>query len=213
MFGLDESQNASKAEGTYPLVVIIQTPKMNESIPEIERALAEALRKTLTDLIIDFPNDNFYYFVLTTVGEALTPGHSIWSEELLDLESEKQSLENKREDKEAVKSIIRYSYADSPLFYHYERHFKKVEELFLDRQPVINNITLEYSEKEFDLRINSMINALKIVDNEKFFGIGKQRERWFLNVEVNPPDGSNLIRAKNFNSKDRIKEWIDYGGE
>ena len=58
-----------------------------------------------------------------------------------------------------------------------------------------------------------MINALKRVDEEKYFGIGKERENWFLNVEVNPPDGSNQIRAENFNSKEKIQEWLDNGGE
>ena len=185
---------------------------MTNSIPDIELELADALRKTLSDLKQDYPNDTFYYFALTTVGEALSPGHSIWSEELLDSEAERQSIKYKR-DLETIKRNIRYSYADSPLFYHYGQHFKKVEELYLNRRPNIDDLNDEDWEKEFKLRINSMINALKRVDEEKYFGIGKERENWFLNVEVNPPDGSNQIRAENFNSKEKIQEWLDNGGE
>ena len=185
---------------------------MTNSIPEIELELADALRKTLSDLMQDYPHDTFYYFALTTGGEALSPGHSIWSEELLEAEAEKQSIQSKR-DRETIKNNMRYSYADSPLFYRYGQYFKKVEELFLNRRPNIDNLSAEDWEIEFDLRINSMINALKIVDNEKYFGTGKQREKWFLNVEVHPPDGSNVIRAENFNSKEKIQEWLDKGGE
>lgn len=183
---------------------------MTNSIPEIELELAAALRKTLSDLKRDYPNDTFYYFALTTVGEALSPGHSIWSEELLDMETEKQSIKYKR-NRETIKRDIRYSYADSPLFYHYEHHFKKVEELFWNR-PAIDNFD-EDGKKEYDLRINTMVNALKRVDQEQYFGTGKQRKNWFLNVEVNPPDGSNQIRAENFNSKEKIQEWLNDGGE
>ena len=181
------------------------------TIPEIELELEIALRKTLSDLMQDFPNDKFYYFALTTVGEALSPGHSIWSEELLDIEAEKQSIKG-NVDKEIIKNEIRYSYADSPLFYHYERHFKKVEKLFLNR-PDINEFNDEDWEKEFELRITSMVNALKKVDKENLFGVGEKRENWFINVEVNPPDGSNILRAEKLNSKQKVQEWIDNGGE
>ena len=57
-----------------------------------------------------------------------------------------------------------------------------------------------------------LADALKRMDEEKYFDTGKQRENWFLNVEVNPPDGSNLLRAEHLNSKEKIQEWLDSGG-
>ena len=42
------------------------------SIPEIELEIEKSLRKTLSDLMRDFPNDKFYYFALTTAGKALS---------------------------------------------------------------------------------------------------------------------------------------------
>jgi len=57
-----------------------------------------------------------------------------------------------------------------------------------------------------------MVNALKIVDEETYFGTGAARERCFLNVEVNPPDGS-VKRAELFHSKEKIKEWLDEGSK
>ncbi len=184
---------------------------MNNSIPEIEKELTNAIEKTIVNLKKDYPNDNFYYFALTTVEEALSPGHSIWSEELLEKEAKKQAEEN-NENYITVKQEIRFSYADSPLFYHYKKYFKKVESLFMARTNIFELNDKDY-DKEFNLRINTMIKALKNADKKGIFGLNEEREKWFINVEVNPPDGSNITRAKIFNSDNKIKEWIDWGGE
>lgn len=56
-----------------------------------------------------------------------------------------------------------------------------------------------------------MINALKTLDGEGFFGNGK--EKLFINAEVNPPDGSNEIRARLLNTDECVREWLNNGGE
>ncbi len=183
---------------------------MNHSIPEIERELTNAITQTIIALKNDYPDDHFYYFTLTTVEEALSPGHSIWSEELLEQEAKRQAKEND-EDYLTIKEEIRYAYADSPLFYHYREYFKKVDALFLAR-PNIFDLKDEDYDKEFHLRINTMVEALKNADRKSIFGKNEERKKWFINVEINPPDGSNITRAKIFNSEDKIKEWLDWGG-
>jgi len=52
-----------------------------------------------------------------------------------------QSLFDDR-DLAEIKEEMRYSYAGSPLFYHYAHHFTKVGELFLNR-PSIDKLNQE----------------------------------------------------------------------
>lgn len=184
---------------------------MSNLIPEIERKLTSAIEKTIIALRNDYPNDNFYYFTLSTGGEALTPGHSIWSEELLEKEAKKQAEEN-NDDYMSIKEELKFSPVESPLFYHYERYFKKVEDLF-SKRPNIHELNDENFDKEFNLRIDTMVKSLKNADKKGAFGINEERKRWFINVQILPPDSSNLIRAKIFNSEKKVQEWLDWGGE
>ncbi len=184
---------------------------MKEMLSEIEEELSIAIKQTIVALKKDYPSDHFYYFALTTGEEALSPGHSIWSEELLEQEAKRQAEESQR-DYRALKEDLRFSYADSPLFYKYEKYFKKVESLFRELPNIYDLNDADY-DKEFKLRIGTMIQALKKADTAGVFGVDEERQKWFINVEVNPPDGLNLSHAKIFNDDVKIKEWVDWGGE
>jgi hypothetical protein len=188
---------------------LMEEDKMIPIQKSMEQALITATKQTITAIKETHPNHHFYYFVLTTTGEALSPGHAAWSEELLETEAQKQAGE-RNENCDNVKGLIRYSYADSPLFCYGEAYFKEVERLFLQR-PGIDERNEKDWETEFNLRINAMINALKALDEEGFFGNAK--EKLFINVEVNPPDGSNEIRARLLNTDERVQEWLNNGGE
>lgn len=184
---------------------------MENTIKDIEMALVTALRLTLHDLYQDYPTEDFYYFVLSTTGEGLCPSHAIWSERLLDQEAQRQAPECGC-DVESMKAMLRFSAADSPLFERYQHHFQAVNQLFLSR-PCIDDLSDSEWQTEFDLRINAMLNALKTVAEAQCFGVGEQRARWFINVEVISPDESNLSRALQLNSKEKVEAWLDLGGE
>jgi len=56
---------------------------------ELKEAIKEATQKTFKDLIERLGGEQIYYFVLTTTGEALFPGHSVWTESLLETETQR----------------------------------------------------------------------------------------------------------------------------
>jgi len=108
-----------------------------------------------------------------------------------------------------LKEDLRWSYADSPLFYFGEKHFKTVEQLFLERPEMSHKMTSDEWDKEYDFRISEMTNALKELDEEELFGEKEHRRKIMINVEINPEDESNIERAKQLNPKGGIVgEWL-----
>ncbi|NML23626.1 DUF4303 domain-containing protein [Pseudoflavitalea sp. G-6-1-2] len=184
---------------------------MNSAQAALENLLIPAIRSTLDLVKSTYPKHHFYYFALTTTGEILTPGHSFWSTELLE-KAAIEAAEKQGSDPAEMCNLLRFSYADSPLFYIGEPFFGPVNEWFLHR-PGIDELCEKAWEEEADLRLGAMINSLQKLIDAGDFGTGKMRELWFLNVEINPPDGSNYDRALQLNSPSKVEEWLQLGGE
>lgn len=152
---------------------------------DLADALTDAVRAAVADLRRDSPGHTFYFFTLTTPGEAFGPALSAWSHEAL----------ASRPDADTV----RYSYADSPFSIVGEEHLAPVRELF-DRRPQIYDIDDEdASEAEFALRLRAMETALRRLDGEGVFGVEEARSEVLILVEVVPGDEENVDCARRLN--------------
>ncbi len=91
--------------------------------------------------------------------------------------------------------------------------FQKVEQIFELRDA--ENINEKDESVEFDFRINAMVEAMHQVDISGVFGTGDPRLNLLINVEVMPPDETNVIRAKKLNPKNSkiLPIWIEEAGE
>ena len=127
----------------------------------------------------------FTIFSLITSGEAHSPILSAWSYQEL----------HKLSDNDKEELLIKWSYADSPYTMYKNNFFQKVEQIFELRDA--ENINEKDESVEFDFRINAMVEAMHQVDISGVFGTGDPRLNLLINVEVMPPDETNVIRAKN----------------
>lgn len=174
--------------------------EFNSLVDEIKIAVAYSVK----ELFDNHPNEDFYYISLITSGEAHSPILSAWSYQEL------YKLSNN--DKEEAR-LIKWSYADSPYTMYKNDYFHNVEQIFESRD-------IEYLHKkdlnnEFDFRINAMVTAMQQADANGIFGSGESRLNLLINVEVMPPDETNVIRAKELNPKNSkiLPIWIEEAGE
>ncbi|UJF25224.1 DUF4303 domain-containing protein [Suttonella sp. R2A3] len=138
--------------------------------PLLKEAIKTATRKTYQAMLAYVGDEQIYYFVLTTVGEALSPGQSAWTEQLLE-EKTQQSLGLYLDNYEALKDDLRWSYSDSPLFCFGAQYFEPVTQLFLARPELTYTMSDEAWEKEYQFRISEMTQALIELDEEGLFGV------------------------------------------
>ena len=165
--------------------------------------ILEASKKAFLDLFSN--GEQYYYCVLITSGEALSPYISACSVESLSRYSKKHSEEDAKK--------IKWSYADSEYCsFGYELYFKSVELYFQERLG-INELDDDAWEQEFNLRILAMERAMKHLDSEGIFNINQLRENVFINVEVMPPDSTNTERALILNESKNITEWLTEAAE
>ncbi|MBZ0137307.1 MAG: DUF4303 domain-containing protein [Planctomycetes bacterium] len=145
----------------------------------------------------------YYYCSLVTTGEALPPVISAWSSEALRTEMAATGLSE---------DMLKWSCVDSPYYAFGENHFSVVRELFSDR---VVGPEAEFEEwtDEYDVRMESMVEAMKRLDRKGLFGHGKARENVVLLVEVIPPDETNTDRARDLNALAAIKEWLAEAAE
>lgn len=163
-----------------------------------------AVTHSVNELFKKHPNENFYYISLITSGEAHSPILSAWSYQEL------HKLSN-NDKEEAI--LIKWSYTDSPYTMYKNNFFQKVEQIFEFRDT--ENINEKDESAEFDFRINAMVEAIHQADISGVFGNGEPRLNLLLNVEVMPPDETNVIRAKKLNPKNSkiLPIWIEEAGE
>lgn len=161
-------------------------------------ALTAAVRAAISDLYRDHPGHTFYFFTLTTPGEAFGPALSAWSHEALAC----------RPDAEAV----RYSYADSPFSIIGEEYLAPVRELFAARPQVYDIVDDVVAEAEYELRLRAMETALRVLDAEGLFGSGDARANVLVLVEVVPPDDEDVERARRLNPPGpALNDWLQAG--
>ena len=169
----------------------------------LEDAIFDALDKTLIKLLSMYPDHSFYYFALITTGEASSPFISVWSRELL------ESTAKSNEDTENLK----WSCSESPLCFFAVECFKTVDDLF-QRRPEMNSDLSDAEWKlEYDLRLDAMEFALKRLDLNGVFGLGKARDKIYINVECMPPDYTNTDRAYRLNPINALSTWLEEAAE
>jgi hypothetical protein len=154
-------------------------------------AIYKATKDAYTALVQEFP-ENFYYFALITTGEAHAPFVAAWSYEAL-----------AKFDKD-----LKWSYADSPYCLHKEELFDEVKSLF-----ALRPFCAEENCDEYQFRISAMELALQKLDQENIFGKGEKRKKILINVEVVPPDVSNTERARRLNPPEALVDWLNEAAE
>jgi len=102
----------------------------------------------------------------------------------------------------------KWNFADSPYYAFGEEYFKPVQSL-LDTYPSIFEMEDEDEiEREFELRVSAMVQAMQKMDQEGIFSINQPREQVYINVECIPNDNSDVDRALLLNEAKNIQEWL-----
>jgi hypothetical protein len=171
---------------------------LNENDLSLSREIEKALMATFIDLSKN--GEHFYYCTLITSGDGGSPGFSAWSKEALNTIN--------IEDRE----IVKWSYADSPYFcYKYDEYWKTVEDIWYKRQDV-DLLSDDDFFKEINIRLEIIVLALKNLDEKGIFELNQRRDDIVINVEIMPPDGTNISRALRLNNKKILEEYIFEGG-
>jgi hypothetical protein len=161
---------------------------------ELTERIAAATRLAVADLFREYPGHDFYYCSLITSGEGLAPVLTAWSKEAL------QAAVKKAGNDPSARDELKWSYADSPFYGFGEKHFTRVNQAF-DSLPTDGAIGIE-------ARLRSMEEAMARLDREGFFGSGSKRLAIVINVEVMPPDHTNVERARRLNPPEALTEWL-----
>jgi hypothetical protein len=173
---------------------------------ELIDAIAAATSAAVTELFRAHANDHFYYCSLITTGEALPPNLVAWSIEALD------AVASQQPDAGKARRNLKWSYADSPFYCFGEAHFDEVWRLFraLGR--------LDFNDERawqagYDFRMSVMEEALARLDRAGLFGTGARRASIVINVEVMPPDRTNVERALRLNPPEALTDWLKEAAE
>ena len=98
-------------------------------------------------------------------------------------------------------------FADSPYYaFGYDEYFQQVVQLFEQRNSLVDYNDEEQWNEEYDLRLAAMVYAMKKLDAAGIFAINQPREQVYINVELMPPDDTDIERALSFNKPEDIKE-------
>lgn len=174
---------------------------------EFKEKLKVEIIKAARNIFLDLFNneEHYYYITLVTDGLVGTPFISAWSLEALERECEKNS-----EDAE----MIEWSYADSPYCAWKQERFNEVERLLCDRGN-ISELNDEEFEREYELRLFAMEEAMRELDNEGIFSRNQDRKNVVVLVEIMPPDYTNTKRAYRMNdSRTKIfTKWLEEAAE
>ena len=174
---------------------------------ELALAIGKATRIAVRALIREHP-ESFYYIALIASGEAHRPYLSAWSREALDRTEIAGS-----DDEDYERQLLKWSHADSPYCTYGDQFFGGVEELFDARPRMGYGMTSDECQKEWDLRVGAMEMAVSMLDSEGLFGVGSDREKVVVTVEVMPPDYMNTERVKRLNPPEAVAEWLKEAAE
>ena len=176
---------------------------------ELVEVFERAAEKAFTSLIEEHSTEHFYYFTMI-IDEALKPYISAWSYEALEECLAEKELENDEE-----RLWYKWGACESPYAgYGYDENFSECENLLDKRETIADKIheeagTYEEIDKEFELLINSMEEAMRRLDEKGLFGTGDEREGIVIMAEIIPPEASNNDRALRLNKNGLIEEYLE----
>lgn len=171
----------------------------------LSKSIADAARAAFSELIGTHP-EKFYYFTLTTTGEAFSPYPSAWSEEAL----ERACATDPKPDE--ARPLLKWSCADSPYCGFGHEYFAAVDTWF-DQRGQLYDLSDEDADNEYEFRLEAMEEAMRRSDQEGLFGQGRTRAECIVLVEVMPPDHTNTDRAIRLNSGAALKAWLEEASE
>jgi hypothetical protein len=168
--------------------------------------VAAATSAAVKELFRTHPKAHFYYCALITTGEALPPNLCAWSSEALD------AVASQYPDDPNARWWLKWSYADSPFYCFGEAHFGEVRRLFraLGR---LDPRDARGWQAAYDFRLSVMEEALARLDQAGLFGTEAQRASIVINVEVMPPDPTNVERALRLNPPEALTDWLKEAAE
>lgn len=177
---------------------------MKKFIKNLSTEIEKAATLTFQEL---FKNgEKYYYCTLVTTGDGHPPLVSAWSWEALEREAKKnESFENYR-------SIVKWSYSDSPYFNVGEDNFKIVKKL-LSSRPSIDDLDQHYWTVELRARLEAMEFAMKQIDAKGLFSVNQPRGEICILAEIMPPETLNTEIAIRLNSSESIKDWLNEASE
>ena len=162
---------------------------------ELVEAFVTALNNSFSSLKKTY-DEHFYYYAFI-FDQGLRPYISAWSYEAL----EKSVIDNKITDED--KDWWKWDYSDSRYaVYGYDEFFCEVKVLLDEREKGLS--IDELYGNEWDIRVSSMEEAMKRLDQIGFFGTGDERENVVINVEIAPPDGNEYGSALRLNPKSSL---------
>lgn len=169
---------------------------------KLVKTFVTALKNSFSSLK-ETHDEQFYYYAFI-FDEGLYPYISAWSYEAL----EKSIVANKIADDD--KGWWKWDYSDSPYaVYGYDEYFYEVKAL-LDKRKQGLSIDELYGD-EWKIRVSSMEEAMKRLDQTGFFGTGDKRKNVVINVEIAPPDGYEYDSALRLNPKSSLlSEYLKY---
>lgn len=176
---------------------------------EIQMLASEIEEAASKSFISLFENkEEYYYCTLVTTGEGFAPIVSAWSWDALQRESERE------EDPEDYREMVKWSYSDSPYYNFGEEYFDKVRELF-SKRPAIQDLNLSAWNKELNIRLKAMEQAMKKLDERGIFKLNQSRDQICILVEVMPPERITTEIALRLNNPKSIamKEWLEEAAE
>ena len=134
---------------------------------------------------------------------------------------ERLALQQKCYDKtfDTVSIVVGEKFKDrieecnSPYYaFGYDEYFSDVKQLF-EHRANIDSLNDEDWGKEFDVRLTAMVKAMSILDKEGLFAQNQSRRSILINVELMPPDASNVQRALELNNSEDIEEYLQEAAE
>jgi len=178
---------------------------MSGSIPtgtQLASAIEAAAEIAINRLFKDHPG-RYYYLSLVTLGEASPPFLSAWSEEALE-QAVKDQPNNRR--------YLKWSCSDSLFCFFGEEFFEDVRRLFAMRPDIFALDEAAWCA-EYETRLLAMEAAMFNLDSRGIFGVGADRSKIVVTVEVVPPDYTNTARARRLNPPEAIRTWLEEAAE
>lgn len=103
----------------------------------------------------------------------------------------------------AERADVKWDTSSSPYFAFGAEYFAGVNRAFEARGELFG-MDDAASEREFEFRINAMIEALRRCDQQGIFALNQPRAEIVINVELLPPDETNTLRAKRLNPPEAL---------